>query len=95
MFWGYGSALFFTLIPNPTSKPAQTILKTRFYQKSHFYGTSTLNSPYGIGATDGSLGSNQDKRATLGSAEAAALEKKEGVKTDEALREACFSLCFC
>ena len=47
MIWGYGSAWFFTLIPNPTSKPPQTRLKTRFYQKSDFYGTSTLNSPYG------------------------------------------------
>ena len=51
MIWGYGSAWFFTLIPNPTSKPPQTRLKNRFYQKSDFYGTSTLNS----GATKGGL----------------------------------------
>ena len=30
MIWGYRSAWFFTLIPNPTSKPPQTRLKTRF-----------------------------------------------------------------
>ena len=45
MIRGYGSALFFTLIPNPTSKPAQARLTTRFHQKSYFHGTSTLNSP--------------------------------------------------
>ena len=49
MISGYGSACFFTLIPNPTSTPAQTRLKSRFYQKSEFYGTSTLNAPYSMG----------------------------------------------
>ena len=48
MIWGNGSAWFFLLLPNPTSKPAQTRLKTSFSQKSVFYGTSTLNSPYGM-----------------------------------------------
>ena len=48
MIWGYGSAWFFTLIPNPTSKPPQTMLKTRLSQKFDFHCTSTLNSPYGF-----------------------------------------------
>ena len=48
MIWGYGSAWFSTLIPNPTSKPPQTMLKPRFSQNSDFYCTSTLNSPYGM-----------------------------------------------
>ena len=47
MIWGYGSAWFFTLIPNPTSKPPQTMLKTRFYQKCYFYGTSISWGPLG------------------------------------------------
>ena len=47
MIWGYGSAWFFTLIPKPTSKPAQTKLKSWFYQKSYFYMIQTLIAPTG------------------------------------------------
>ena len=36
MVWGYGSPLFITLIPNPTSKPAQTKLKPDFIKNPIF-----------------------------------------------------------
>ena len=45
MVWGYGSAWFFTLIPNPTSKPAQTRLKLDFIKNPIFMVLRPLIPP--------------------------------------------------